>query len=88
MRRWSLSRQERPLQGTDDAPFEIMVPDVVIVLEVAGDLNTLHPGVHDLPPLIAVAFHLATHLVYYGFQRLICVMDEGGLPPLRVPLAV
>jgi hypothetical protein len=82
------SRRERPFQGADDAPFEIEVTLFVIALEVVSHLNALHRRVHDLPPQFSVGLRLTTHLVYYGVQRLICVMDEHALPALRIPIAV
>jgi hypothetical protein len=79
---------EGPFQGADNAPFEIQVPASVIALEVVGDLSTLHRGAHDLPALFSVGVRPTVRLVYYSLQRLIRVVDEGALPPLRVPLAV
>src|SRR5271165_2447679 len=46
----ALFGRDRPFQGADNAPLEIMVAASVIVAEVASDLNPLHRGAHDLPP--------------------------------------
>jgi hypothetical protein len=40
------------LHSADDAPFEQQVPDLVVVLEMVGNLNTLKRGANNLPSLL------------------------------------
>jgi hypothetical protein len=79
---------QRPFHATDNAPFEIQLSAFVVALESVGDLNTLHRGVDEFPSVFAVGLRESAHLGYQVFERLIRVVDEMVLPPLRIPLIV
>ena len=81
-------RWQGSLHGADDAPLEVELAALVVAREVVRDLNALHRGVDDLPPLRSVGVRMAIRFVDDNLQGCIRHADEGGFPALRGPFAV